>query len=204
VDAFLALAPRYARLARAKRADVFDAHPEASGAYRFDLRQAMPRYSYRVQWEYDWDFVHRTLEEAGAFGRFEQAQDGRSHTLVLMDDLYFVPQLEQQEIAFLRAEVRQEADGFTQWKEQQSLQSATLTTHTFDYKRPDWPKTVSADIDRLNPVPAQGEIYDYTGAYTWSESERGDDQAYVRLQAWESKSKRFYGIGGARSAMPGY
>ena len=185
-------------------ADVFDAHPEASGAYRFDLRQAMPTYSYRVQWEYDWNFVHRSLEEAGAFGRFEQAQDGRAHTLVLMDDLYFVPQLEQQEIAFLRTGVRQEADGFTQWKEQQSLQSATLTTRTFDYKRPDWPKAVSADIDRLNPVPAQGEIYDYTGAYTWSESERGDDQAYMRLQAWESKSKRFYGIGSARSVMPGY
>jgi len=30
-------------------ADAFDEHPQAQGAYRFDLRQAMPQYSNRVQ-----------------------------------------------------------------------------------------------------------------------------------------------------------
>ncbi len=45
-------------------ADVFDQHPQAQGAYRFDLREAMPQYSNRVQWEDDWTFVHRSLEEA--------------------------------------------------------------------------------------------------------------------------------------------
>ena len=184
--------------------DVFDAHQEAGGAYRFDLRQPMPTYSYRVQWEYDWNFVHRSLEEAGVFGRFEQAEDGKSHTLVLMDDLYFVPQLKTPEIAFIRTGIHREVDGFTQWKELQSIQSATLTTRTFDYKRPDWPKQVRADIDRLNRVPAQGEVYDYTGAYTWAESDHGDEQAYVRLQAWESQANRFWGLGGARAVMPGY
>ncbi len=138
------------------------------------------------------------------FGRFEHADDGRSHTLVLMDDVYFVPQLEQREISFIRTGVRQETEGFTQWKEVQSIQSATLTTRTFDYKRPDLPKEIRADVARLNPVPAQGEVYDYTGAYTWSERDHGDDQAYVRPQAWESQSKRFSGIGSARAVMPGY
>ncbi|HTH77182.1 MAG TPA: phage late control D family protein, partial [Trinickia sp.] len=89
-------------------ADVFDQHPQAQGAYRFDLRQAMPQYSNRVQWEDDWNFVHRSLDEAGAFGRFEQAEDGKSHSLVLMDDLYFVPQLAQQTVRFHRTGLREE------------------------------------------------------------------------------------------------
>jgi len=186
-------------------ADVFDQHPQAQGAYRFDLRQAMPQYSNRVQWEDDWNFVHRSLEEAGAFGRFEQAEDGKSHSLVLMDDLYFVPQLAQQTVRFHRTGLREEVDGFTQWKEQQQIQSAKLTTRTFDYKRPDLPKQVYDAIGRRGEdVPAQGEVYDYTGAYTWGPSDQGGDQAAVRVQAWESQMKRFHGIGSARSVMPGY
>lgn len=186
-------------------ADVFDAHPQAGGAYRFDLRQAMPSYSYRVQWEHDWHFVHRSLEEAGVFGRFEQAEDGKSHTLVLLDDLYFVPKLDTEPVRFVRTGVREEVDGFTQWHERQQIQSATLTTRTFDYKRPDWTKHVSGDVSRHdNEVPAQGEVYDYTGGYTWGAREHGDDQATVRLQAWASEAQRFHGIGSLRSAMPGY
>ncbi|HTH73966.1 MAG TPA: type VI secretion system Vgr family protein [Trinickia sp.] len=186
-------------------ADVFDAHPQAQGAYRLDLRQAMPSYSYRVQWEYDWNFVHRSLEEAGVFGRFEQAPDGKSHTLVLADDLYFVPQLDTPAARFLRVGVDEETEGgFTQWKEVQRVQSATLTTRTFDYKRPDLHKHVSGDVSRDGSVPAQGEVYDYTGGYTWGVRDRGDDQAAVRLEGWTSEAKRFYGVGGWRSAMPGY
>lgn len=186
-------------------ADVFDAHPEAGGAYRFDLRQAMPSYSYRVQWERDWNFVHRSLEEAGVFGRFEQAEDGKSHTLVLIDDLYFVPALGAEPVRFVRTGLREETDGFTQWNERQQIQSATLTTRTFDYKRPDWTKHVSGDVNRPDrAVPAQGEVYDYTGGYTWGAREHGDDQAAVRLEEWASQAQRFHGIGSLRSAMPGY
>lgn len=47
---------------------------------------------------------------------FEQASDGKSHTLVLMDDLYFTPQIESKEIPFIRTGVQEETDGFTQWK----------------------------------------------------------------------------------------
>ncbi|MBU6486248.1 MAG: hypothetical protein KGQ57_00305 [Burkholderiales bacterium] len=54
------------------------------------------------------------------------------------------------EIAFIRTGIQREAEGFTQWKELQSIQSAMLTTRTFDYKRPDLPEKVRADIDRLN------------------------------------------------------
>ena len=185
-------------------ADVFDEHPQAQGAYRFDLRQAMPQYSNRVQWEDDWNFVHRSLEEAGVFGRFEQADDGKSHTLVLMDDLYFVPQLEQKTVRFNRTGLREEVDGFTQWKEQQQIQSATLTTRTFDYKRPDLPKQVDSAISPNDDVPAQGEVYDYTGAYSWGVRDSGEHRNAMRVEAWESQMKRFHAIGSLRAAMPGY
>ncbi|WP_442807498.1 type VI secretion system Vgr family protein [Trinickia soli] len=185
-------------------ADVFDAHPQAQGAFRFELRQAMPQYSNRVQWEDDWNFAHRSLEEAGVFGRFEQASDGKSHTLVLMDDLYFVPQLEQKSVRFIRTGLREEVDGLTQWKEQQQIQSAKLTTRTFDYKRPDLPKQIDSAISTRDDVPAQGEVYDYTGAYSWGVRDRGEHRNAVRVEAWESQMKRFHGIGSLRSARPGY
>ena len=185
-------------------ADVFDQHPQARGAYRFELHGAMPQYSSRVQWEDDWNFVHRSLEEAGVFGRFEQAEDGKSHTLVLIDDLYFVPELETKTVLFHRTGLREETDGLTQWKEQQEIQSATLTTRTFDYKRPDLHKEVGMSITAHRDAPAQGEVYDYTGAYTWNLRDRGEQQANVRVEAWESKLRRYHAIGSLRSARTGY
>ncbi len=185
-------------------ADVFDQHPQAVGAYRFELLRPMPRYSYRVQWEYDWNFIHRSLEEAGVFGRFEQAADGQSHTLVLLDDLYRMPQLAQMTMRFHRTGLREEIDGITQWKEQQQIQSATLTTGTCDYKRLDLPKRISGVISLKQDTPADGEVYDYTGAYTWGERDQGSHQSTVRLDAWESQTLRFQAVGSVRNAMPGY
>lgn len=183
--------------------DVFEQHPQAQGAYRFELRAPMPRYSNRVQWEYDWNFVHRSLEEAGVFGRFEQARDGRSHTLVLMNDLYFAPPLDLQTIRFRRVGLGEEADGLTQWKEQQCVQSATLTTRTFDYKRPDLRKQIMGQALEQALLPAHGEVYDYTGAYIWGKRNDGEKQALLRTQAWASQAKRFFGVGSVRCAMPG-
>ena len=183
--------------------EVFAEHPQARGAYRFDLSRPMPRYSNRVQWEYDWNFVHRSLEEAGVFGRFEQAENGKSHTLVLMDDLYRVPQISQLRVPFHRAGLREEVDGLSQWMEQQRIQSAKLTTKSFDYKRPDHPRRIGAITSPENPIPTDGEVYDYTGAHTWSQREVGEHQATVRVEAWESQAKRFQGVGSLRNAMPG-
>lgn len=185
-------------------ADVFDQHPQARGAYRFELLRPMPYYSFRVQWEYDWNFVHRSLEEAGVFGRFEQAADGKSHTLVLLDDLYRLPQLAQQFLRFRRTGLREEVDGLSQWREQQQIQSASLTTSTCDYMRLDLPKRISGKISLKDDTPADGEVYDYTGAYTWSERDQGSHQSSVRLDAWESQTLRFQAVGSVRNAMPGY
>lgn len=183
--------------------DVFNEHPQARGAYRFDLHKPLPSYSNRVQWEYDLNFVHRSLEEAGVFPYFEQADNGRSHAMVLTDDVYFVPQLRQSVVEFGATEISGELDGLAQWKEQLQIDSAQLTSRSFDYKRPDLPRQVQGVTDVNGKLPTDGEIYDYPGAYMWSDREQGERLAQIRLEERKSRMKRFHGIGGLRCAMPG-
>lgn len=183
--------------------DVFNEHPQARGAFRYDLHKPLPSYSNRVQWEYDLNFVHRSLEEVGVFPYFEQADNGRSHMMVLTDDVYFVPQLRQSIVEFSHTGFSGEMDGFVQWKEQLQIESAQLTSRSFDYKRPDLPRQVQGVTDTQSELPTDGEVYDYPGAYMWSDREQGERLAQIRLEERKSRMKRFHGVGGLRCAMPG-
>ncbi|TGN93912.1 type VI secretion system Vgr family protein [Burkholderia sp. USMB20] len=183
--------------------DVFNEHPQARGAFRYDLHKPLPSYSNRVQWEYDLNFVHRSLEEVGVFPYFEQADNGRSHMMVLTDDVYFVPQMRQSIVEFSHTGFSGEMDGFVQWKEQLQIESAQLTSRSFDYKRPDLPRQVQGVTDTQSELPTDGEVYDYPGAYMWSDREQGERLAQIRLEERKSRMKRFHGVGGLRCAMPG-
>ncbi|NTZ07009.1 type VI secretion system Vgr family protein [Burkholderia metallica] len=184
--------------------DIFDKHPQASGNYGQELRTAIRSYSHRVQWETDWNFVHRSLEEVGVFPRFDFAKDGKSHKVVMMDDLYFGPSLPNSEMKFSHAGTDEDFDGLTQLSEQQDAQSATLTLGTVDYKRPDLDKQTSTPAADLDELPGQGEEYLYTGSQTWAESDAGQQQARIRTEEWASRSKRYFAIGSPRYALPGY
>ncbi|WP_322090115.1 type VI secretion system Vgr family protein [Burkholderia cenocepacia] len=184
--------------------DVFEKHPQASGNYGQELRTAMRSYSHRVQWETDWNFVHRSLEEVGVFPRFDFAKDGKSHKVVMMDDLYFGPSLPNSEMKFSHAGTDEDFDGLTQLSEQQDAQSATLTLGTADYKRPDLDKQASTPAADLDELPGQGEEYLYTGSQTWAESDAGQQQARIRTEEWASRAKRYFAIGSPRYALPGY
>lgn len=184
--------------------DVFDKHPQAAGNYGQELRTAMRSYSHRVQWETDWNFVHRSLEEVGVFPRFDFAKDGKSHKVVMMDDLYFGPSLPNSEMKFSHAGTDEDFDGLTQLSEQQDAQSATLTLGTVDYKRPDLDKQASTPAADLDELPGQGEEYLYTGSQTWAESDAGQQQARIRTEEWASRAKRYFAIGSPRYALPGY
>lgn len=184
--------------------DVFDKHPQASGNYGQELRTAIRSYSHRVQWETDWNFVHRSLEEIGVFPRFDFAKDGKSHKVVMMDDLYFGPSLPNSEMKFSHAGTDEDFDGLTQLSEQQDAQSATLTLGTADYKRPDLDKQASTPAADLDELPGQGEEYLYTGSQTWAESDAGQQQARIRTEEWASRAKRYFAIGSPRYALPGY
>lgn len=184
--------------------DVFAKHPQAQGHFTFDLRSPIRSYSNRVQWETDWNFVHRSMEDVGVFPRFDFAADGKSHNVVISDDLYFAPQLPQKELKFSRAGTNEEFDGLTQLGEQQEVQSATLTLASVDYKRPDLPKQVSTPAADTDELPAQGEDYLYAGSQSWGGSDQGELQARIRTEEWASRAKRYFAVGSPRYALPGY
>ncbi|WP_114814971.1 type VI secretion system Vgr family protein [Paraburkholderia kururiensis] len=178
---------------------VFDNHPQARGAYRFALRNPTPNRSFCVQYEDDWNFAHRLMESEGLFGFFEQAADGKSHTLVVTDDLYMCKPVEPEQVQFYRSGVNSETDAFVQWSGTRTLQSAAYATATFDYKSPLAHKAKSfPTVGDQGALPDQNEVYEYTGAYAYLESERGDHLTKLRLEEWESRAKRFHGVGSVR------
>ncbi|MBN3815943.1 type VI secretion system tip protein VgrG [Paraburkholderia sp. Se-20369] len=187
--------------------DVLNQHPEARGRFRFTLSQPLPNRSYTRQSETDWNFVHRLLESEGLYGYWEQADDGKSHTLVITDSLNMLPELSPKEVSFYRSGTRNEVDALTQWSGTRSLQSVTLTIRTFDYKSPaaqSHPKGTSMPTaGNQGALPNQLEVYEYTGAYTYLEPQRGDKLSRIRMEGWESRAKRFHGVGGIRAIDAG-
>ncbi|WP_176053088.1 type VI secretion system Vgr family protein [Paraburkholderia caribensis] len=187
--------------------DVFNAHPQAQGRFRFALMKPLPSRSYCRQNEYDWNFVHRLLESEGLFGFWQQESDGKSHTLVITDNLSALDAMSPQNVQFSRAGTNSETDALIQWSGTRTLQSTLLTTRTFDYKSPSTaynPKgTSTPTIPAQGTLPAQAEVYEYTGAYTYGGQDRGDALSRIRIEEWESRAKRFHGIGGMRDVDAG-
>lgn len=182
--------------------DVFNAHSQARGLFQFALSNPLPSRSYCRQDEDDWNFVHRLLESEGLYGFWRQAQDGRSHTLVITDQLTSLDALSPETVSFYRAETNSETDALVQWSGTRTLQSTTLTTRTFDYKNPSTPYspkgTSVPTMPNQGALPSQAEVYEYSGAYTFSDWHRGDQLSKIRMEEWESRAKRFVGVGSVR------
>lgn len=188
-------------------ADVFDRHPQARGQYRFALSKPLPSRSYCRQSETDWNFVHRLMEDEGLFGFWRHSEDGKAHTFVITDDLHTVDALSPNTVRFDRSGSGAETAGFTQWTASRTLQSTLHTTRTFDYKSPSSagnPNGTSLPTKSgQGELPDQAEIYEYTGAYTYPAQDRGEHLSKIRLEEWESRAKRFFGVGGVRSIDAG-
>ncbi len=152
-----------------------------------------------MQYESDYNFVHRLLESEGWFYTLEQASDGKSHTLVITDDIYSLKPLTSQQVEFYRSDVASESDTLVQWAASRELQSATYSFSTVDYKNPLAPKSQSIPTKAgQGDLPNQAEIYEYGGAYTYNTGSRGDDISRFRMEELESRAKRFYGTGSVR------
>ncbi|WP_414448148.1 type VI secretion system Vgr family protein [Burkholderia sp. 22PA0099] len=182
--------------------DVFDQHPQARGMYRFALSSPLPVRSYCRQAEYDWHFVHRLMEDEGLYGVWQQAEDGKSHNLVITDRLQTLEPLAPETVGFYHAETGGEADALMQWSGTRTLQSTQYSTRTFDYKRPSAsinPKgTSTPTMPNQGDLPQQAEVYEYTGGYTFAEQQHGDRLSKIRMEEWESRAKRFHGVAGLR------
>ncbi|URV23736.1 type VI secretion system Vgr family protein [Burkholderia gladioli] len=187
--------------------DVFNAHPQASGRFQFALSKPLPSRSYCRQSESDWNFVHRLMEEEGLFGFWRQSKDGKSHTLVVTDDVHSLDEISVNPVGFYRSGTGSEADAFTQWSGSRTLQSSMHTTRTFDYKAPSSnasPKgTTLPTMAGQGNLPEQTEVYEYTGAYTYGRQDRGEHLSKIRLEEWESRAKRFFAAGGVRGVDAG-
>ncbi|WP_321891556.1 type VI secretion system Vgr family protein [Burkholderia cenocepacia] len=184
---------------------VFQGHPQAVGAYRIEVSKPSPARSFCVQYEDDWNFVHRLMESEGWFYYFEHADDGKSHTLVVTDDLYSLKPLEPEQLRFYRAGVTHQPDALVHWSGTRTLQSTSYSTSTFDYKNPEARKEASfPTVANQGDLPQQAEVYEYTGPYTYLEDDRGDQLTKLKLEEWESRAKRFYGVGSAPSIDVGH
>ncbi|WP_369063285.1 type VI secretion system Vgr family protein [Burkholderia gladioli] len=187
--------------------DVFNAHPQASGRFQFALSKPLPSRSYCRQSASDWDFVHRLMEEEGLFGFWRQGKDGKSHTLVVTDDVHSLDEISVNPVGFYRSGTDSEADAFTQWSGSRTLQSSVHTTRTFDYKAPSStanPKgTTLPTMAGQGNLPEQTEVYEYTGAYTYGRQDRGEHLSKIRMEEWESRAKRFFAAGGVRGIDAG-
>ncbi|QTD89407.1 type VI secretion system Vgr family protein [Burkholderia anthina] len=187
--------------------DVFDMHPQARGQYQFALSKPLPSRSYCRQSETDWNFVHRLMEDEGLFGFWRHSDDGKAHTLVITDDLHAVDALSPETVRFDRSGAGTETAGFTQWAASRMLQSTLHTTRTFDYKAPSSAGSPNGTTlptkAGQGDLPGQAEIYEYTGAYTYAGQDRGEHLSTIRLEEWESRAKRFFGVGGVRAIDAG-
>ncbi|WP_449405887.1 contractile injection system protein, VgrG/Pvc8 family [Massilia phosphatilytica] len=61
-------------------ADVFLLHPQARGRFRFDLTGRVSSRSYCTQYETDWNFVQRLMEEKAGTAT-TSSTDGNGHLL---------------------------------------------------------------------------------------------------------------------------
>lgn len=185
--------------------DVFNAHSQAKGQFGFAISRPLEPRSYCTQYEDDWTFVHRLMEAEGLFGIWQQANDGKSHTLTVTDRLDTCEPLAPQTVPFSRDGMDSEVDALLHWSGMRSLHSAALATRTFDYKNPSSlanPK--GTHVPTLShELPEELEIYEYTGPYTYLKDDRGEHLTRIRMEEWESRAKRFYGTGGVRGVDAG-
>lgn len=185
-------------------ADVFDGHPQARGHYRFELERPSLARSYCTQYETDWNFVQRLMEEEGWFAHHEQQEDGGGHVLVITDTTWSLPGLHRQGIAFHGAGPRDELDKILQWSASRTLSSKSWRGRSDDYKSPRLQKEAEEQVmAEYGLLPAQLEVYEYTGAYSFSQQEQGNRQADLQVEQWESAMQRYSGVSGVRNLACG-
>ncbi|MBR9771396.1 MAG: type VI secretion system tip protein VgrG [Gammaproteobacteria bacterium] len=202
---------------------VFQGHEVAHGGWRFDLRREYPARSYCVQYrESDYHFVNRLMEQEGLFYYFEHLGNlendgekagesenaasgaaGLGHRLVITDDVATCDAVAPHQIRFHRQDATETEDAITQWGGRRQQQPNRVSLGTFDYKQPRLIKRTSLDTLHHQGNLTDQEVYDSPGEYYYRDHFRGERLTANRLEALESKAKRFFGAGGARQLQVG-
>ncbi|WP_082752898.1 type VI secretion system Vgr family protein [Janthinobacterium sp. B9-8] len=165
--------------------------------------------SYCLQYrESDFDFLTRLLAEEGLAWRFEHlAGDNPQVQLVIFDDAFAIPEAQEMQVRFHRADATEESDSLTEWHSQRQVGSSSVSLASFDYKATSTQQ--SFDDSRIDQgdggqqLQASFEDYDPQALYYASDVGGLSHYAQLRQQASDAKKKSFTGSGTLRSLQAG-
>ncbi|MCX7208097.1 MAG: type VI secretion system Vgr family protein [Proteobacteria bacterium] len=165
--------------------------------------------SYCLQYrESDFDFLTRLLAEEGLAWRFEHlAGDNPQVQLVVFDDAFAIPESQEMQVRFHRADATEESDSLTTWNSQRQVGSGSVSLASFDYKATS--TSQSFDESRVDQgdggqqLQASFEDYDPQALYYASDAEGLSHYAQLRQQASDAQKKSFSGSGTLRSLQAG-
>ncbi|PAK13060.1 type VI secretion system Vgr family protein [Burkholderia ubonensis] len=192
--------------------DVLDRYPQLRGQYRFVLSSAPIKRSWCRQSESDLHFVNRLAEAEGWYFYWvhENVSEGSppKTTLVVVDQVASLP--DARSVEYIRTNGDDESDGFAHWAAVQTMQSTRYVSRAFDYKRPASDFQVENALAATNYVTEERQqkvehsvpdapmtVYEST-AYGYSSSDHGEVRARRRVQVWDARASRYFGIGGVR------
>ena len=155
--------------------------------------------------ESDHNYLHRRWEALGWHYWYEHRKDG--HTLVLSGDSTACDPIDGSgcEIAWQGDNGVRKA-GMLNFAPVRQVASTQFAASSFDFKRP---RPQQAEVPTINeqglPPTLSGalEVYEYAGAYRFSNEEAGDDFVRLRMQEIEAAAKHFEGTGDDDRVQPG-
>jgi type VI secretion system secreted protein VgrG len=159
--------------------------------WQLRIQGEIPAVTDACQWdESDYNYLHRRWEALGWHYWYEHRADG--HTLVLAND-----SLRSEPIDGPLPEVRWQAeagstdeDGIRDWTPVRRIVPAKVALASFDFKKP---RPTQVDVPTINQ---QGqvlgmEVYEYEGAYGYSDPDVGEQLVRQRMQEIEANGKHF-------------
>ncbi|MFC7422131.1 type VI secretion system Vgr family protein [Iodobacter arcticus] len=165
--------------------------------------------SYCLQYrESDYDFLVRLMQEEGLAWRFaHQAGDNPQVQLVVFDDAFAVPEAQDSQVRFHRADATEESDSLTTWNSQRQVGSSSVSLASFNYKAANTSHTADQSAvdqgDGGQQIQSSFEDYDAQTHYYASDAEGLSHYANLRQQALDSQKKSFTGSGTLRSLQAG-
>ncbi|WP_428034721.1 type VI secretion system Vgr family protein [Amphritea sp.] len=170
-----------------------------NGEFRFELSKTYPEYDYCVQYrETDLGFIQRLLVEEGVHYYFEHTDE--KHVLVFSDTSRVNP------VIIGEAEINCYHDGQGAIREQhifsfsysESIVSGKVTLRDFDFRKPN----LKLEAFEKSTLDTALEVYDHPGRFY--SSERGRNNATIRLESLNSYRKSAQGSSDVNRLTPGY
>ncbi|EGD06491.1 Rhs element Vgr protein [Burkholderia sp. TJI49] len=193
--------------------DILNRYPQLQGRFRFSLDREPSVRSWCRQSETDLHFFHRLLEDEGwyCYWVHEPVRDGETPktTLVIVDRVAALPDARPANFAH-GAGAGEPVNGFTYWSAMQTMQSLRYESSSFDYKRPKSRFVAASALESISYVADDGRhqvqhgipnvpmtVYEPT-AYGYPDSDSGAARARRRVQGWDARALRYFGVGSLR------